>query len=119
MAIPNIVAVSEIYAKLATMAVTDAQSQLIDCPTGKTVKINAIYLTNVSASNATCSVTIAKSGAGMPNVKIVDAMNIAPNSAVTPVTKDSSIYLEEGDEIILASGDDATVEATCSYEVIS
>jgi hypothetical protein len=46
-------------------------------------------------------------------------INVPKNASLIIVSKDSAIYLEEGDSIRLSAGESTSLDAVCSYEIIS
>jgi len=119
MANPNIVAVSDIRGKVSTQAVGTTYTSIVTCATDTIVKVNTLQITNINASdfNGTISARINKSSG--TDARIADEIVIPDASSLVLISKDSSIYLEEGDALELLANDTGYLEATCSYEIIS
>ena len=119
MANPNIVDVTSIFGKTATLSVTDSYSSIVTCPSDTLIKINVLYIAaiNVDDFNGAISARITK--AIGDNVRIADEVVVPDASSLVLISKDSSIYLEEGDSLDLLANDNGFLQATCSYEEIS
>lgn len=123
MANPNIVNVTDIKGKTATLALTTTAQSLVSNPasSGKVFKINTIYVANIDGTN-TAAVTVglfSEDDIGGTETKIANTIAVPGDATLLVITKDSSIYLEEDKSIgALASGNSDLV-AVVSYEEIS
>lgn len=117
MAAPNIVDVSSIYGKTVggnlTTTLTTAH---LACPADKVLKINNIVTANIDGTNAVnISVTFYDSSA-TASYALASTMSVPANSTLVVLAKDSSIYLEEGDEIRAGASADSDAQIIISYE---
>jgi hypothetical protein len=121
MAAPNLVNVSTITAKsvqanLNTTITTEILANAAS--SGKVFKINNIIVANVDGSNAAdVSVAITKSG-GSP-IRIASTISVPGDATLIVVDKNSSLYLEEGDNIEAGASADNDLTITINYEELS
>jgi len=121
MAAPNIVNVATITGKTVGAALGTSSADIVtnSAGSGKVFKINSIYVANTDGTNngeVTLTWTDA-SPAGTYN--IASTVVVPADSTLVVVTKDSAIYLEEGDKISGLRSATATLQVTISYEEIS
>jgi len=124
MAAPNIVDVSTIIGKSATVALsTTSQTTLVSnaASSGKVFKINMIQVANVDGSNA-CDVTVdmhsAASGGGTA-YSLVSTISVPADASLVALDKNTAIYLEEDRSITATAGTAGDLEVIVSYEEIS
>ncbi len=124
MAAPNIVNVSTITGKSATVALsTTSQTTLVSnaASSGKVFKINMIQVANVDGVNA-CDITVdvhsAASGGGTA-YSIVSTVSVAGDSTLIALDKNTALYLEEDRSITATAGTANDLEVIVSYEEIS
>ena len=124
MAAPNIVDVSTIIGKSATIALsTTSQTTLVSnaASSGKVFKINMIQIANVDGSNA-CDVTVdvhsAASGGGTA-YSLVSTISVPADASLVAVDKGTALYLEEDRSITATAGTANDLEVIVSYEEIS
>ena len=124
MAAPNIVDVSTIIGKSATVALsTTSQTTLVSnaASSGKVFKINMIQIANVDGSNP-CDVTVdvhsAASGGGTA-YSLVSTVSVPADASLVALDKSTAIYLEEDKSITATAGTANDLEVIVSYEEIS
>jgi len=121
MANPNIVNVTTIYGKSLQAALnTTLTTEILAnaAASGQIYKINTILVANIDGTNAAdASVFITKSG-GSP-IAIASTISVPADSTLTVVDKNTSLYLEEGDNIEAGASADNDLVITISYEIIS
>lgn len=118
MAAPNIVGVTTITGKTATLAVTTSATAIVtnSSASNKVFKINALYISNVDGTNpADVNVDIYSTAAGA--FHIAKTVTVPADSTLDVISK--SIYLEEGYSLRLTASANSDLEAVCSYEEIS
>ena len=118
MANPNIIGVTSILGKTAVMAVPNATTPLVSnaLASNTVVKINTLIAGNITGSVQTISVELVRGGS---NYNIAQTVSVPANSTIVVLTKDTTIYLEEGDTLNVFAGTVSALEAVCSYEIIS
>ena len=121
MANPNIVNVTSILGKSLQAALTTSLTTEILAnagSSGEVYKINSILIANVDGTSAAdASVFITKSG-GSP-IAIASTISVPADSTLTVIDKNTSFYLEEGDNIEAGASADSDLVITISYEIIS
>ena len=124
MAAPNIVDVSTIIGKSATVALsTTSQTTLVSnaASSGKVFKINMIQVANVDGTNAadvTVDVHSAASGGGTA-YSIVSTASVPADSSLVALDKNTALYLEEDRSITATASAANDLEVIVSYEEIS
>jgi len=124
MAAPNIVNVSTILGKSATVALsTTSQTTLVSnaASSGKVFKINMIQVANVDGTNAadvTVDVHSAASGGGTA-YSLVSTVSVPADASLIALDKNTSVYLEEDRSITATAGTASDLEVIVSYEEIS
>jgi len=124
MAAPNIVNVSTIIGKSATVALSStSQTTLVSnaASSGKVFKINMIQVANVDGTNAadvTVDVHSAASGGGTA-YSLVSTVSVPADASLIALDKNTSVYLEEDRSITATAGTASDLEVIVSYEEIS
>ena len=124
MAAPNIVNVSTIIGKSATVALSStSQTTLVSnaASSGKVFKINMIQVANVDGTNA-CDVTVdihsAAAGGGTA-YSLVSTISVPADASLVALDKNTATYLEEDRSITATAGTANDLEVIVSYEEIS
>lgn len=116
---PNIVNVTEIKGKTAVQSIGTSASNLVSNPSssGKVFKINSLIVANVDGLNpADITVDVFRSST---SYKIANTISVPADSTLVVISKDTMIYLEEGDSIRCLASIAGDLQAVCSYEEIS
>ena len=124
MAAPNIVNVTTIIGKSATVALASTSATALvsnAASSGKVFKINMIQVANVDGTNA-CDVTVdmhsAASGGGTA-YSLVSTASVGADSSLIALDKSTALYLEEDKSITATAGTANDLEVIVSYEEIS
>jgi hypothetical protein len=121
MANPNIVNVSQIYGKTKGGAVTTSTVAVLTNSAGsnKIFKINSMIISNVDGTNA-ADITSEFYDAGTASAyNLTNTVTIPADATLVVISKETSIYLEEGDAIRLLASANGDLEYVISYEEIS
>lgn len=124
MSAPNIVNVSTITGKAATIALSTTSATVLVSNTAsssKVFKINMIQVSNVDGTNAadvTVDLHSAAAGGGTA-YSLVSTISIPADASLIVVDKNTSIYLEEDRSITATAGTASDLEVIVSYEEIS
>ena len=124
MANPNIVDVTTIIGKSATIALsTTSATTLVSnaASSGKVFKINMIQVANVDGTNA-CDVTIdvhSEDDGGGTAYSLIATASVGADSSLVALDKSTAIYLEEDRSITATAGTADDLEVIVSYEEIS
>jgi hypothetical protein len=124
MAAPNIVNVSTIIGKSATVALSSTNATTLvsnAASSGKVFKINMIQVANVDGVNAadvTVDMHSAASGGGTA-YSLVATVSVPADSSLVALDKGTSVYLEEDRSITATASAANDLEVIVSYEEIS
>lgn len=119
MAAPNIVNVSNITGKTAVMALTTSAQDIVTnaVNSNKVLKLNTLTIANVNGTAAaSVTVSIFRSAS---EFKLAHTVFVPANSTLVVISKDSGIYLEEGDSLRIVASANSYLHAVCGYESIS
>lgn len=122
MANPNIVNISSLIGKTAIYSVTTTIQSLLSnaLASNKVLKVNSLIVSNVHTDNHQITVDLFRSSV---STKIANNIVVPAGSSLVVISKEISIYLEEGDSIrVQGSGDtfsNGRLQIVCSYEDIS
>lgn len=120
MANPNIVNVSQIYGRSNVVtSVSTTATNIVANPvsSNQIYKVNSLMVSNKDTANiANVTASLFRSSV---DYNLAYRINIPIGASLVIVSKDSAIYLEEGDSIRLTSGISSALDAVCSYEIIS
>ena len=119
MAAPNIVNVSTITGKTSVANVSTVAADIVtnSAASSKVFKINSLFISNIDGINsADITASLFRSSVAYP---IASTVTVPADATVVLITKDSQIYLEEGDSIRLTASAIGDLVAVCSYEEIS
>ena len=118
MANPNIVNVTEIYGNTAVqLATTGAVNLVVNANgSGKIYKINSLYVSNYEGTNAR-DITINHVIAGN-SISILSTVSVAADSTLVAITKDSSVYLMENQQIAILANVVSSLNVICSWDEI-
>ena len=117
MAAPNIVNVTTIIGKTAVQAIGTSATAIVSnaAGSGKVLKINALYVSNVDGTSA-ADLTVDVFRSATP-YRLASTVSVPADSTLDVISK--SIYLEEGDSIRLTASATGDLQGVCSYEEIS
>lgn len=121
MANPNIVGVTTIYGKVTGQAVTTSNTAIVSnsAASGKILKVNSLIISNVDGTNSADISVDFYDGGTASAFNLANTITVPADATLVVISKDTSIYLEEGDSIRVLASADGDLEAVCSYEEIS
>lgn len=119
MAQPNIVNVTTIRGNTATLNVSTVAANVVAniVASNKVYKINTLLIANMDGTSA-ADITASLFDSGT-EIKIAHTISVPADASLVVLSKDTSIYLEEGDYIRLAASANGRLHAICSYEEIT
>jgi hypothetical protein len=119
MAAPNIVNVTTILGKTAVQAVGTSATAIVTNTTssGKVLKINTLMVSNIDGTNG-CDIT-ATVVRSSTSYALASTITVPADATLVIISKDTALYLEEGDSITLLASAAGDLQAVCSYEEIS
>ena len=124
MAAPNIVNVTTIIGKSATVALASTNATAIvsnAASSGKVFKINMIQVSNVDGTNA-CNATVnlySQDDIGGTAFSLVSTISVPADASLVVLDKGTAVYLEEDKSIGVIAGTANDLVVVCSYEEIS
>lgn len=119
MTAPNIVNVTTITGKTAVQSVGTSETAIVtnSAASGKVFKINSLIVSNIDGTNAAdITADVFRSSA---SYKLVSTITVPADATLVVISKETAIYLEEGDSIRLSASATGDLQAVCSYEEIS
>lgn len=118
MSAPNLIAASTITGKTAVADLTTVTANIITNSAGSNSvdKLENVILTNYTSSPVTANVMINR---GSTIYYVCGNASIAANSTVIVISKNTSIYLEEGDVLQANVSANSSISVTASYELIA
>ena len=124
MAAPNIVNVTTIIGKSATVALASTNATAIvsnAASSGKVFKINMIQVSNVDGTNA-CNATVnlySQDDIGGTAFALASTISVPADASLVVLDKGTAVYLEEDKSIGAIAGTANDLVVVCSYEEIS
>jgi len=117
MTAPNVVSVATITGKTDVLAATTTATAITTAATSKLLKINSVIIANIDGTNdADITLDLFRSSTAY---KIVSTVTVPADATLVAISKDSAIYLEEGDSLRATASADGDLQVICSYEIIS
>jgi len=117
MTAPNVVSVATITGKTDVLAATTTATAITTAATSKLLKINSVIIANIDGTNdADITLDLYRSSTAY---KIVNTVTVPADATLVAISKDSAIYLEEGDALRATASVDGDLQVICSYEIIS
>jgi hypothetical protein len=116
---PNIVNVTTITGKTAVQAPTTTPTDIVSnaSSSGQLYKIDSLVVSNINgtlAANVTASLFRSS-----VEYKLAHIISVPAQSSLVVISKDTMVYLEEGDSIRLTASVNSYLHAVCSYEIIA
>lgn len=116
---PNIVNVTTITGKTGVLAVSTTPTDIVSNggASGQLHKIDSLVVSNINgtiAANVTASIF-----RSLTEYKLAHVINVPAQSSLVIISKDTMVYLEEGDSLRLTASVNSYLHAVCSYEIIS
>lgn len=121
MAAPNIVGVTSIFGKTETGALTTSPADLLvnSASSGKVYKVNSLYVSNVDGTAAADATIGFFDDSKSAERKLANTIAVPADATLVVVSKEASIYLEEGDKITGLASATGDLEYIISFEEIS
>lgn len=121
MANPNIVNVTSIYGKTigAALGTTSADILTNSAASNTVFKVNTVLVSNIDGVTSATVDVIFYDASSTTSYYLADLVVVPAASTLKVVTKDTSIYLEEGDKIAALASTAGDLQIVISYEEIS
>ena len=119
MAAPNIVNVTTIIGRTTVLNVTTSATAIVSnaSNSNKVLKINVLNIANINGTSAADITVDIFRGSTASN--LLFTVSVPADSTLVAISKDTSIYLEEGDSLRLTASANSFLTGVCSYEDIS
>lgn len=120
MAAPNVVNTTTITGETDVVALSTTSATTITAnaaSSGKVYKVNTVIVSNVDGTNAAdISISLQRSAT---DYYVARTVSVAADSSLIVISRETPIYLEEGDTLRAQASAGGDLEVVCSYEVIS
>lgn len=117
MAAPNLIQITTVYGKTTSTSIGTAVTVVVSNPTSsnKSYKLNSLYISNIDNTlTGRVSVDHYRAGTG---IRLIDRMPVAAGDSLVVLSRDTSIYLEEGDSLRCYGDQDGLLHVVLSYEI--
>lgn len=118
MAAPNIVAVSTITGKTDVQSVGTTATAITTntSASGQVYKVNSLVVSNIDGTNdADITVDLFRGGVAY---RIATAITVPAAATLVVISRDTGLYLEEGDAMRCTASAVGDLQAICSYDII-
>jgi hypothetical protein len=119
MANPNLANVTSILGNTDVLSVTTTATAITtnSAASGLIYKVNSLTVANIDGTNpADITAYLVRSAT---NYAITSTITVPADATLVVISKDSAVYLEEGDSITLTASANGDLQAICSYEILS
>lgn len=119
MANPNLFNTANIYGVTAVANVTTTPTDIVtnSAASGEVLKINSLIISNINGT-AAADITASVYRSSV-EYKIAHTVSVPADAVLIVVSKETSIYLNEGDSLRLTASANSYLQAVCSYDDIS
>jgi hypothetical protein len=119
MAAPNIVSVATITGKTDVLNATTVANAVTtnSSASGEVYKVNSVIVANIDGTNdADITLDLYRSNTAY---NIISTVTVPADSTLVALSKETALYLEEGDAIRATASANSDLQVLCSYEIIS
>lgn len=119
MAAPNIITTATVNGRTAVANVAATATAILTNSAGsnKALRVGSLIISNIHGTNpADITVDLFRSSVAYA---IASTVTIPADASLVVISKENSIYLEEGDSLRLTASAVSTLQAICSYEDIT
>jgi hypothetical protein len=119
MAAPNIVSIATINGRTAVANVTTTATAIItnSAASNKVFKINTLIIANIDGVNV-CDITVDLFRSSVAWA-VANTITVPADASLVVISKENTIYLEEGDKITALASANSDLEIVVSYEELS
>lgn len=119
MAAPNIVNLSTLIGHTDVLNVTTTPTNIVSNTTGsnKVFKVNTLMISNIDGV-AAADVTVDIFRASVA-YRLASTITVPADATIVIISKETTVYLEEGDAIRITASANGDLQAVCSYEEIA
>ena len=118
MAAPDIVNVTSIFGKTTVGELTTTPTDILTnaAASNKVYKVNTVLVSNIDGTNP-ADVTIALRRSSV-DYKLANTITVPADASLVALSKESTIYMEEGDALRFTASADSDLQTVISYEII-
>lgn len=119
MAAPNIVGVTTITGKTDVQNVGTGATAIVtnSAASNQVYKVNSLIVSNIDgATAADITVDLFR---GATAYALTSTISVPPNATLVVISKETGIYLEEGDVLRCTASAAGDLQAVCSYDIIT
>lgn len=118
MAAPNLISATSIIGKTKADWVPSTLTAILTNPAASSQawRINVLYVTNLSPSDQTVTVDLYRSSV---SYKLASEIPVPVGNSLVVIAKDTSIYLEESDQLRITASSASVLQYVVSYEIMS
>jgi hypothetical protein len=119
MANPNIGAATNFFGRSIGLALTtSAQNITGTVPTNRIYKVNSLIIANVNGSSPADVTVTWFDAATSTSYNLAFTISVPADATLVVLSKDTQIYLEEGDSMSITASANSFLHATLSFEEI-
>lgn len=119
MANPNIATAANIYGRSQAAALSTSNTTLAGAVASNRVyKVNSLIVSNVNGTAAADVTVFWYDSSAATSYYLAYTIAVPADATLVVLSKDTQIYLEEGDYIQASASASSYLQATCSYEEI-
>jgi hypothetical protein len=121
MAAPNIRNPTTITGKTVGAAITTTPAAALTnaAASGQVYKVNTATVANIDGTNSVDVTVNFVDASPSLTTALISTVAVAADTALVVISKDTFIYLEEGDSITVSASANSDAVITLSYEIIS
>jgi len=118
MAAPNLISTTSIIGKTKAEWILDTLTTILanSANSSQLLRINVLYVTNLGSTDQTVTVDIYRNSV---SYKIASAIPVPVGNSLVVIAKDTSIYLEESDQLRISASSASVLQYVASYEIMS
>lgn len=118
MAAPNMINFNFMTGNTAVMAVTTAAANIVvnSGSSNRVLRVNSLMVSNIDGTNpADITVDLLRASVAY---RLASTITVPADATLVVISKDNSVYLEEGDSIRCTGSVSNALQAVCSFENI-
>jgi len=118
MAAPNLISTTSIVGKTKADWVPATLTAILVNPANSSQawRVNVLYVTNLGSSDETVTVDLYRNSVSF---KLAQSIPVPVGNSLVVIAKDTSIYLEESDQLRISAGSASVLQYVVSYEIMS
>lgn len=119
MANPNIATAANIYGRTMGAPIGTTTTNITgSIPSNRVFKVNSLIIANVNGTSAADVTVLWYDSSAATTYYLAYTVSVPADATLVVLSKDTQIYLEEGDYLQAAASTSSSLHATCSFEEI-